>query len=555
MTSANSSPVNWAGNKRWLIDRGAIPGEAFAFLDGDHETAIAAMFEIQPPGQAAYFEVRTIGGDLLSQADFPAEAARLAEDHPEVMTGSKLPVNDGGQGVPNSLETFSHPKLVAWGAKYKLPGEQETDVYVLPVSGGADSSALAILMHKMFPEVVFKMIFTDTGAEEPEIYTTLDELENFLGRPIERLTNGDSLWSLIDQWGGFLPSPQARWCTNSLKREPFEKWIKQFVGAQKHMFVGIRADEQDRLSFTLDGVGTEMPLLDMGVMREDVFDVLTRTIGIPRYYQRRTRSGCSVCPFQRRSEIVGLLQEKPVEFRRGAEYEKLADVDLQRQAVAPSLSQETGIALNWMSLPLPMPDQQVLGRQSIKGASIFGDQGIWLGAEVFEDGMPGLDSFIFHQRVVTYSTTLAGLKKQLQARYAHLLRTSEVYQMTPDEVRRQAKFAAFFVEAPAEILDIAGPGEGSYTWHAGSSYKQLEHIISWGTRILHANALDAEAKKQETAHLLSWQWESSEESRKGLERIRKETGRLVSSGWYKPTEPTPSDEIEEINVPCPMCHI
>lgn len=88
-----------------------------------------------------------------------------------------------------SLSQLPVDTLDQWGVDaswFTLPGKPD-DQHWIPVSGGADSSALAILMHLMYPEVPFKLLFTDTLAEEPEIYTTLDKLEAFLGVQIIRL--------------------------------------------------------------------------------------------------------------------------------------------------------------------------------------------------------------------------------------------------------------------------------------------------------------------------------------------------------------------------------
>lgn len=448
------------------------------------------------------------------------------------------------------------PKLRDWKCRYKLPGDLETDEYIIPVSGGSDSTALAIIMHALYPQVVFRLCFTDTGAEEPEIYTTLDQLEAYLGKKIERVSGGKGLFELIEQWNGFLPNSKARWCTNSLKRIPFEAWLKQFSGKLKYMFVGIRSDESDRVAFALNEVETEMPMIPMGLVREDVFAILSATIGIPSYYKRRTRSGCSVCPFQRRSELVGLLQEKPIEFKRGAKYEKLNQNDKERHTEAPSLSKESGIALNWLSLPLPQENEVVDGANGSKGESnIFGDTGVWIGAEVFFDSYPGMAPFSWHQRVVSYSPTLGGLKRQLQDRFEHLLKTGEVYQLSPEDVRQQCKFICYFIEAPSNILDVAGTTDGSFTWHGGESYNQLAHIIGWGTRILHAAELETSANLGKKARESSWQWEVSNESQKGLDAVKDERGRLVGKGWFTPKEPIDDGSFDEATITCPMCSL
>lgn len=102
-----------------------------------------------------------------------------------------------------------HANPLTLSGTYQIPGNPETDVYLLPVSGGADSTALAILLHEIAPEIDFRMVFTDTGAEEKETIESLDRLEIWLGKKIERIGE-KSLFSLIEEFNGFLPSPRDR---------------------------------------------------------------------------------------------------------------------------------------------------------------------------------------------------------------------------------------------------------------------------------------------------------------------------------------------------------
>ena len=46
---------------------------------------------------------------------------------------------------------------------------------VLGMSGGKDSSALAIFMKEKEPELEVEYFFTDTGKELPEVYEFLDK--------------------------------------------------------------------------------------------------------------------------------------------------------------------------------------------------------------------------------------------------------------------------------------------------------------------------------------------------------------------------------------------
>ncbi|MEW4541584.1 phosphoadenosine phosphosulfate reductase family protein, partial [Vibrio cholerae] len=97
--------------------------------------------------------------------------------------------------------------------------------YVLGLSGGKDSAALAIFMKHEHPELDIEYFFTDTGKELPEVYEYLNKLEGFLGKPILRLNEerGFDFW--LEQYNNYLPSAQTRWCTRQLKLLPFKHWV------------------------------------------------------------------------------------------------------------------------------------------------------------------------------------------------------------------------------------------------------------------------------------------------------------------------------------------
>ena len=201
--------------------------------------------------------------------------------------------------------------------------------HLLGLSGGKDSSALAVYMRDRVPEMEY--FFSDTGKELPETYEFLDRLEAFLGKPIVRL-NMDTDASKnrdFDHWltlyGGLLPSSQVRWCTVNLKIKPFE----EYVGEDKaYNYVAIRADE-DRVGYkplktpALRNIEPKYPFKEDGITKEDVYLILEESgVGMPDYYKWRTRSGCYFCFFQRKSEWVGLLEQHPDLFELAKGYEK-----------------------------------------------------------------------------------------------------------------------------------------------------------------------------------------------------------------------------------------
>ncbi len=201
--------------------------------------------------------------------------------------------------------------------------------HVLGLSGGKDSSALAVYMRDKVPEMEY--FFSDTGKELQETYEFLDRLEAFLGKPIVRLNmNADANSNRdFDHWltvyGGLLPSSQIRWCTVNLKIRPFEEYIGT---DHAYHYIAIRADE-DRIGYkppsisSLQNIEPKYPFKEDGIMKEDVYQILEESgLGLPDYYKWRTRSGCYFCFFQRKSEWVGLLEQHPALFELAKGYEK-----------------------------------------------------------------------------------------------------------------------------------------------------------------------------------------------------------------------------------------
>jgi len=206
--------------------------------------------------------------------------------------------------------------------------------HVLGVSGGKDSSALAIYMRDKVPEMEY--VFCDTGKELPETYEYLDRLEAFLGKKIERLNEKLGFDHWLDSFGGLLPSPQVRWCTRVLKIEPFQQYIGKDYA---YNYIAIRADE-DRTGYKpLKSADNQhilpvYPFKEDGITRSDVSQILEQNgLGLPDYYSWRTRSGCYFCFYQRKSEWVGLKENHPELFESSKGYEKK--------------NLETGESYNW----------------------------------------------------------------------------------------------------------------------------------------------------------------------------------------------------------------
>ena len=191
--------------------------------------------------------------------------------------------------------------------------------HVLGISGGKDSAALAVLMRDRVPNMEY--FFCDTGSELPETYEYLERLEAYLGKRIDRLNAGRDFDHFLSLYRGALPSPQMRWCTRRMKIEPLEAWIGNDLAVS---YVAIRADEPQRQGYisTKPNITTRLQLKEDGIDKEGVMKVLEDAgIGMPGYYEWRTRSGCYFCFFQRKVEWVGLADRHPDLFAKAVAYE------------------------------------------------------------------------------------------------------------------------------------------------------------------------------------------------------------------------------------------
>ncbi|EGL19854.1 hypothetical protein [Paenibacillus sp. HGF7] len=190
-----------------------------------------------------------------------------------------------------------------------------------------------------YPEIFEKLelFFTDTGSELPEIYDILSKLETYLGKKILRLKadpNTAAKYKVVDgedttnpfeeilkRYNGYLPAPNARWCTRTMKLRPLEEWIGTDYCIS---YIGIRADEnRDGYNQKSKNINITAKYLFQtdGLVLSDIYKILEETVGLPEYYKWRTRSGCYFCFYQRRVEWAILSILYPDWFERAEDYE------------------------------------------------------------------------------------------------------------------------------------------------------------------------------------------------------------------------------------------
>ncbi len=190
--------------------------------------------------------------------------------------------------------------------------------HIINLSGGKDSTALAIFLHDKIPQLEY--VFCDTHKELPETYAYLDRLESFLQKKITKLNPERGFDHWLDIYGGMLPSAQVRWCTRKLKIEPFEAYIGNDL---VWSYIGIRADEgRNGYISTKPNVHPVYPFKELGMTITDIEAILENSgLGLPEYYKWRQRSGCFFCFFQRTGEWIGLKEHHPDLFEQAKAYE------------------------------------------------------------------------------------------------------------------------------------------------------------------------------------------------------------------------------------------
>lgn len=188
-------------------------------------------------------------------------------------------------------------------------------LHVLALSGGHDSTALALMLKDVMPDVPFNYVCTPTGDELPEMYAHWRMLGERLGSllyPMSRKT----LDAVIRE-EGVLPNFRMRYCTRILKIEPYREFlIEQAAIGPVVSYVGLRADEPGRAGGAYDDIGgVEMrfPLREWGMGENDVQDALTRYgVVCP------DRTDCAKCYHQRIGEWYELWINHPALYEDAA---------------------------------------------------------------------------------------------------------------------------------------------------------------------------------------------------------------------------------------------
>ena len=185
--------------------------------------------------------------------------------------------------------------------------------HVVGLSGGKDSTALALRLKEVYPDRDFTYISTPAGDELPVVFDHLRYMEEMLGSKIIMIKN-HTLKDWITEWNA-LPNFHQRWCTRVLKIQPTIAFFKANQPALN--YVGLRADETLREGIYGDEVESVYPFREWGWELRHIVDYLKkRSIKIPK------RTNCARCFNQTEGEWYDLWKEHPEIYADAEEQEK-----------------------------------------------------------------------------------------------------------------------------------------------------------------------------------------------------------------------------------------
>jgi len=192
------------------------------------------------------------------------------------------------------------------------PRDADGRAHLVGLSGGKDSTALALRLVELHPDRQFTFFCTPTGDELPSMVAHWNALaaklapHPFLFIQAKHGEGWRTLDSLIEHFNA-LPNWRQRWCTRMLKIEPARAYLTRLtVKGPATMYVGLRADEESRTGMYGEGLDVRFPMRDWGWRLAEVRAYLDQhDVEIPQ------RTDCGRCLYQRLVEWKILSEEHP----------------------------------------------------------------------------------------------------------------------------------------------------------------------------------------------------------------------------------------------------
>ncbi len=185
---------------------------------------------------------------------------------------------------------------------------------------GVNSTALMLLL--IDDGVDFESVFSDVGCEKPETYEYLKfldgegyEITRIIPQVKEKTGTYDNLYDYFWSWRG-IPLIHRRECCAKFKKQPIDKYVKQPC----EVMIGYDLNERkSRYTINRKRITFSFPLIDRKITREQCINIIRdHELPIP------VKSGCYLCPFQRKRDWRHLRDNHPELFKKAVALEENA---------------------------------------------------------------------------------------------------------------------------------------------------------------------------------------------------------------------------------------
>lgn len=187
---------------------------------------------------------------------------------------------------------------------------------VVCFSGGKDSTAmLIVLLENQIP--FDEVIFNDTGAEFPEIYTHINLVQEKFGVKITHLkpVKHFEYWMCEHRTrkgniGYGWPRIKLRWCTKLFKQRAESLYFKKKQLKNIRKLIGISASEIKRVKKYYKQ--ESYPLVEFGIDSQEALKICYHYgFDWNGLYEKLGHTGCFWCPFRRLRELENIYRFYP----------------------------------------------------------------------------------------------------------------------------------------------------------------------------------------------------------------------------------------------------
>ena len=251
----------------------------------------------------------------------------------------------------------------------------KSELHVCSFSGGKDSTAMLLRMleARMKVDVI---LFCDTGLEFPQLYEHIRKVERNIGREIAIVKPDEDFEYLfarkkivrkrptafagrygMERTGYGWPGPKMRWCTERLKNQPRERYLRKLRKEYNVIeYIGIAADETYRLTRKCNQrPNIRMPLIDWGMTEADCLAYCEKNgYDWGGLYGKFSRVSCWCCPLQSLKELRVLYREFPQLWERLKKWDAMTWRTFRADYSVAQLGQRFDFEEAWLAEGRPL---------------------------------------------------------------------------------------------------------------------------------------------------------------------------------------------------------